>query len=75
MKNLILNMLLLVITVTTFSVNANSCNMNYSKTRCRKSCDKPVNHTNRKMRNCNKKNTCAKKDVRMNKLAKREYCN
>jgi hypothetical protein len=65
-------MLLLVITFTIFSVDANSCGMKKKKYN---QCDKPVDHTNRKMSSCNKNNSCGQKNVRVNKFAKRKSCN
>lgn len=80
MKNSILNMVLLVTIFTSFTMNANSCDTNacapkrsHNK-KSYKNCNKPVDHTNRKMNTCNKGNSCAKKDVRMNKFAKRTCC-
>lgn len=63
MKNSILTMLLLAMTVITFNVNANS----------NSSCYKKVNKTNRKI-NCGKNKGCGTKKVRINKFAKKECC-
>jgi hypothetical protein len=77
MKNSILSMLFLTVALTVFPSQANSCGVKtrYAKKNYNTECGRPVNHTNRKMKNCNTNNSCAKKNVRMNKHAKRESCN
>jgi hypothetical protein len=84
MKNSILNILFLTVASIAFTINADDCKKRRSsskrssrntKSSYSKNCKKPVNHTNRKMKTCStKSNSCAKKDVRQNKSARRDCC-
>ncbi len=88
MKNSILYMLLFTVTVSFFSLSADSCDSNSCKPKryqrklshkkSNSSCnEQKVNHNNRTVKSCGKnggKKSCSQKNVRMNKYARRDKC-